>query len=141
MPLKPKRVSSLVGVLAALMLVQSVAVPQEEATRNDTTPKIRLRSPARVKGFIGGESHDGYVIHAHKGQIMNVRISWRRVHDNFAEFNVSESPDGFSGAPLESERQSKDRRRWTVQIPRTGDYYIYVFAHPSAHYTLRVSLK
>src|SRR5215468_8697971 len=61
----------------------------------------RLRTPATVKGLIGGESHNSYVIHAREGQVMTVQISWRPAHDqalgdNRAEFFVSESPD-FNG--------------------------------------------
>jgi hypothetical protein len=38
----------------------------------------RLRSPAIVRGFIGGESQDHYEIRARKGQTLAVSISWKR---------------------------------------------------------------
>jgi hypothetical protein len=30
---------------------------------------------------------------------------------------------------------------WTGRVPKNGDYYIYVTAHPSARYTLKVNVK
>jgi hypothetical protein len=39
------------------------------------------RSPAIVKGVVSRESHDSYVIRAHKGQVMTVQISWPLEHD------------------------------------------------------------
>src|SRR5215467_1412317 len=63
----------------------------------------KLRSPATVKGFIGGESHDSYLIHARRGQTMTVEISWKPEHDengdNHAEFWVGTRPD-FDGDSL-----------------------------------------
>jgi hypothetical protein len=104
----------------------------------DISP-TRLRSPATVKGFIGGESHDRYVVRARKGQIMTVRISWRREGDNHAEFGVQDSRD-FDHY-VEFGKASDDGRLWRGNIPKTRDYYIDVVAHPSAHYTLRVTVK
>src|SRR5436305_655295 len=41
----------------------SLATPDMAVARvEETTPLIRLRSVASVRGFIGGESHDSYVI-------------------------------------------------------------------------------
>jgi len=65
-------VLSLAGIVTSLLLVANIALAQE-----DKTPKKRLRSPAVVKGFIGGESHDSYVIRAPKGRSLIVQISWR----------------------------------------------------------------
>ena len=63
------------------------------ATRaqTDSVKKKRLKSPATVKGFVGGEAHDG--------------------------------------------------KTQTRKIPATGNYYIYVTAHPTAKYTLKVTVK
>jgi hypothetical protein len=41
----------------------------------DPVKKKRLQNPASVKGFIGGEAHDGYVIRARKNQTIKVQIS------------------------------------------------------------------
>lgn len=53
----------------------------------------RLRSTAPVRGFIGGESHDSYVVRAHKGSVLTVRLSWQSESGNRASLAVSESPD------------------------------------------------
>jgi len=94
-----------------------------------------------VSGYIGGESHDSYVIRAGKGQTLSVQISWRRVADNRAEFTVRESPDFFDSTPVIFGAESHQGKQWRGTIPKTGDYYIYVVAHPTAHYTLRVSVR
>lgn len=126
----------LFAVTAAVLLCAGLA-----SARQDAAPKKRLRSPAAARGFIGGESHDGYVIRARRGRTMTVQIFWRREGDNRAEFTVSESPD-FSGAePVKFGTESNGGRRWTGRIPRTRDYYIYVVGHPAAHYTLTVRVR
>ena len=123
-----------VVVMATLLLTVNIACAQD-----NTTPKKRLRSPATVKGFIGGESHDSYVIRVRKGQILSVQISWRRADDNHAEFIVSESPN--FGGQVEFGKESDKGKRWSGKIPKTENYYIYVTAHPTAHYALRVTVK
>jgi hypothetical protein len=72
---------------ALLLLLTGLAWAQQ-----DTNPKHPLQSPAAVKGTIGGEAHDSYVIQARKGQAISVRISWQRAAGNQADFSVSESP-------------------------------------------------
>jgi hypothetical protein len=94
-----------------------------------------------VRGFVGGESHDGYVVRARRGQTLKVRLSWRREGDNRASFAVSESPDYYTAEPVKFGAESDGGRRWAGRVPRGGDYYIDVVAHPSARYTLRVSVK
>lgn len=113
-----------------------VALAQVEAS----TPR-RLRNLAPVRGFIGGESHDGYVVRARKGSVLTVRLSWQREGDNRASFAVSESPDYYSGELAKFGAVYEDGQRWSGRILRTGDYYVYVVAHPSAHYTLYVSVR
>ena len=100
----------------------------------------RLKSMVPVNGIIGGESHDSYVIRARKGQILTVSLSWQREDDNRASFTVSESPD-FSGAPAKFGNRSDEDTKWAGTVPRTGNYYVYVVAHPSARYTLKASLR
>ena len=136
MQVRLQKASWLLGIIAILLFTANVAGAQE-----DTTPKKRLRSPATVRGFIGGESHDSYVIRARKGRTVTIRISWRREGDNRAEFTVSESPDFFNGQQVNFGRESKTGKRWTGKIPKAGDYYIYVTAHPTARYTLRLNVK
>lgn len=127
MRIKLERASLLLIALAILLLAANDTWAQE-----DTTPKQRLRSPARAGGVIGGESHDSYVIRARKGRTMTVRISWQRADDNQAEFTVSESPSFFNGAQVGFGKASDKGRRCSGNFPRTGNHYIYVVAHPSA---------
>lgn len=130
---KGKRAFSLLMGLAALLMAANVVRAQE-----DTTPKERLRATATAKGFIGGESHDSYVIRAKKGQTMTVQLLWKRKADNGADFTVSKSANFFNGAQVTFGKVSDKGRRWSGKIPKTGNYYIYVVAHPTAHYTLSV---
>ena len=134
MPLKSVSLLPLAVVL--LLFTADVAGAQLKPL-----PARRLRSPATVRGFIGGESHDNYVIRARKGQTLTVRLSWRLEGDNRASFTVRESPDYYAGEPVKFGTVSEDGRRWVGRVPRTGDYYIDVVAHPSARYVLRVSVK
>jgi hypothetical protein len=126
----------LLVAMAALSLAVNVTLAQE-----DPTPKQPLRSPATTRGVIGGEAHASYVIEALKGQTLAVQISWKHVEDNWAEFTVSDSPNFFDGAPVAFGKASDHGGHWSGVIPRSGKYYIYVVAHPIAHYTLRVTIK
>ena len=110
------------------------------ATKVEVDPAKRLKSRVPVHGSIGGESHNSYVIRARKGQILTVSLSWQRQDDNRASFTVSESPD-FSGAPVKFGKGSDEDRKWSGKVPRTGNYYVHVVAHPSARYTLKASLR
>ena len=47
---------------------RSFATPDVAVTQVEASPARRLRSSAPVRGFIGGESHDGYVVRALKGR-------------------------------------------------------------------------
>ena len=135
MQMKLPKTSLVFATVTILLLLMHVAWGQQ-----DTTPKKRLRSPATVKGFIGGESHDSYVIHVRKGQVVTVQISWKRDGDNHASFTVSESPDFFTGERIKFGKESDGGKRWTGKSPKTRDYYIDVVAHPTAQYTLRVKV-
>src|SRR6266550_3962475 len=132
MQLRSHKLAFLLLLLATILLAASPSRAQD-----DTTPKKRLRSPAVTRGVIGGESHDSYVIRARKGQTMTVRISWRPEGDNKADFTVSEAPSFFGAEQVGFGSLSADSKRWTGRIPKTRDYYVYVVAHPTAHYTLR----
>lgn len=136
MRLRLHKTSFLFAAITALLLCANIASAQE-----DTTPKKRLRSPAITRGLIGGESHDSYVIRARRGRTMTVQISWRREGDNRAEFTVSESSNFYNAEQVTFGRESNNGRRWTGKIPDTRDYYIYVVGHPTARYTLRVTVR
>jgi hypothetical protein len=131
-----KRATRLLPAVAALLLAAGVAAAQLKPA-----PPKRLRVPAAVRGFIGGESHDSYVVRVRRGQTLTVRLSWRREGDNRAGFAVSESPDYYTAEPVKFGAESDGGGRWAGRVPRSGDYYIDVVAHPSARYTLRVGIK
>jgi hypothetical protein len=120
---------------------RSVAVPDVAGAQVETSTLRRLRGLAPVSGFIGGESHDGYVVHARKGQILTAHLFWQREGDNRASLAVSESPDFYSGGQVKFGAEDNDGQRWTGRIPKTGDYYLYVVARPSAHYKLKVNVR
>jgi len=122
--------------LSILLFITNTARAQ-----NDTTPKKRLNSPATVKGFIGGEAHDSYVIRARRGQTMSVQITWKRDDDNRAEFTVSRSANFFNADSVKFGKESNNGKNWRGKVPATANYYIYVVGHPTAKYTLKVTLK
>ena len=116
------------------------------SAQTDSTPKKRLKSPATVKGFVGGEAHDGYVIRARRNQTLKVQISWAGGGTKKAQFVISKSDDFFAGDVfagdvLEGGSETYDGKTQTRKIPATADYYIYVTAHPTAKYTLKVTVK
>jgi len=80
-------------------------------------------------------------IRARKNQTLKVQISWTGGGDKKAQFVVSKSDDFFAGDVLEGGSETYDGRTQTRKIPATGDYYIYVTAHPTAKYTLKVPVK
>ncbi|HEX8847372.1 MAG TPA: hypothetical protein VF791_22200 [Pyrinomonadaceae bacterium] len=120
---------------------RSFATPDVALAQVETASPRRLQSLASARGFIGGESHDGYVVRARKGQLLTVRLSWLREGDNRASLAVSESSDFYAGEPVKFGTEYDNGRRWAGKVPRSGDYYINVVAHPSAHYTLKVSVR
>ncbi len=109
--------------------------------QTDSVKKKRLPNPAAVKGFVGGEAHDSYVIRVRKNQTLKVQISWKERGDRTAAFVISKSADFFTGDVLEGGTETDDGKSRTIKIPATADYYIYVTAHPTAAYTLKVSVK
>ena len=128
-------------LVVAVMFTTGVLSAAVSWAQPRPTPPKRLTSPAVVRGFIGGESHDAYVIRASKGKTMTVDLSWRAEGDNRAEFGVSEMPGFFNIKLVTFGKASDDGKRWTGKIPKTANYYIYVVAHPSARYILKVTLK
>lgn len=127
-------------LLLAAIAILGVAAHSTYA-QTDTTPKKRLRSPAVARGTIGGESHDSYVIRAGKGRLLTVKLSWRREGDNKASFSVTRSASFFEGESVKFGKESDDGKKFVGRVPRTGDYYIYLTAHPMADYTLRVTVR
>ena len=136
MQMRFRDICSLAGVVTTLLLLANTSLAQPPEA-----PAKRLKNPAVVRGFIGGESHDSYVIRATKGRLMTVQISWRREGDNHAGFTVSQMRGFFGAEAVSFGDTTHNEKRWTGKIPKTANYYIYVVAHPSAHYTLRVTIK
>lgn len=134
-----KRLASYLFMFAtAILILFSASVARAQ---DDTIPKVGLRNPATVRSTIGGESHDSYVIKARRGQRMTVRISWRQEADNQASFTISRSPDFRSAEPVSFGGESNNGKQWSGRIPESGNYYIYVTAHPVVTYVLRVRLN
>ncbi len=131
-----KTTALLLAAQAALLLL-----PNSAWAQRDLIPKKPLRSSASARGFVGGESHDSYVIHAAKDQTLSVQISWKREGENQAEFTVSQSANFYESEQVAFGKATNKGARWTGIVPTTGDYYIYAVAHPAAHYTLRVTVK
>jgi len=133
-----QRFFSLLLPLTTLLFVANVAQSQEQVKR--------LRGTSTVRGFIGGESHDSYVVRVRKGQTMSVQISWQpesnsELGDNHAEFYVGELPNFDGDGHVKFGQETDNGKSWSGKVPRTGDYYIYVMAHPTAHYTLRITVR
>jgi len=125
--------------LLTLALIISIAALLPSLAAGQAAPKPkRLHAPATVRGLIGGESHDAYVVRVPKGRSLTVEISWRSEDNNTASFSVGKSPD-FE--PVTFGKESADGKKWVGKVPQTGDYFIEVVAHPSAHYVLKVTIK
>jgi len=116
-----------------LALILSSAVPAQ----TDSKPK-RLRAPATVRGLVGGEANDTYVVHVQKGRLLTVQLSWRNEENNTASFGVGDSP---TLAPVSFGEESNGGRKWAGRVPKTADYFIEVVAHPAAHYTLKITVR
>ncbi|HQU83795.1 MAG TPA: hypothetical protein PKY59_11745 [Pyrinomonadaceae bacterium] len=121
--------------VAILLLIVS-----ETKAQTDTVEKVRLKNGATAKGEIGGESHASYVIRVRKGQTLKVQIDWKEKGDRVEQFVVSRSADFFAGDVIRG-ISTYNEKNWYSKIRKTGDYYIYVTAHPIANYTLKVFVK
>jgi hypothetical protein len=97
-----------------------------------------LAVPGSARGYVGGESHDRYRIAVSKGDRLEIRLTWRRSSGNRAEASVSKSPDLGSAESLQGGQWSRDGRTWRGTIDEEGVIYLFVVAHPSASYTVRI---
>lgn len=130
----------LAGLGLAAITVITIAAGAASA-QEDATPKKRLNGPVTVSGEVGGEAHDSYVIRVRKGQRMTVQITWTKEDNNKAEFTVSRSANFYGAEMVRFGQTTYLEDKWTARIPSTGDLYIYVVAHPSAKYKLRISYR
>lgn len=95
---------------------------------------------ATIEGFIGGDSHDSYLIHLRKGRKLTLQISPAKGEDE-GEASFDVSAEEF-GAPVDFGQKSDGDKTWKGEIPTTGVYFISVTAFPgSAHYTLKVMVE
>src|SRR4051812_1968801 len=122
----PMRLTVTHSLRLLLLLVLATGV----FTQPRTKPK-RVQAPATIRGLVGGEANDTYVVQVRKGRQLTVEISWKKEDDNTASFSVTDSRDGGT---ISFGKESDGGRKWTGKVPRTGDYFIEVVAHPSAHY-------
>jgi hypothetical protein len=126
------------GLLTLAVIISIIALLAGAAVGQAAPKPKRLHAPATVRGLVGGESHDAYVVRVPHGRSLSVEISWRSEDNNTASFGVGTSAD-FE--PVTFGKESADGKKWVGKVPRTGDYFIEVVAHPSAHYVLKVTIK
>lgn len=103
--------------------------------------KIRLKNGVAVNSTIGGEAHDSYVIRVRKGQTLHIQTSWNGNRDRNVSFFVTRSADFFKSEKVERGIETYDGKNWRLKMARTGDYYIYVTAYPTAEYTVKATVK
>jgi len=120
------RLALILGTLASSAFAQAQPKPK------------RVHVPATIRGLVGGESNDTYVAHVRKGRLLTVQISWKKEEDNTASFGVGASKNL---EPVSFGKESDGGRKWTGRVPKTGDFFIEVVAHPRAHYVLRITAK
>lgn len=138
---KTIRRTAVVITSAFLILMFSLSAKAQAEQEKMPERAKRVQSLAAVRGNVGGESHDSYMIKARKGQTLRIQISWQSADNNKAEFVVSRSADFSAGETVEGGKETLDGRNWTGKVPASADYYIFVTAHPAAKYKLRVSVK
>jgi len=97
-----------------------------------------LQVPSSVRGFVGGESHDAYRFHGARGEHVGIRLASLRASAEGAEMIVSDSPTFGDAEPALGGTLSEDGAAWDGTLRRSGWLYIYVVAHPSAHYRLTI---
>src|SRR3954469_18734872 len=128
------RLKPLPLVLAALILV---ILTTSASAQPQFKPK-RVHAPATIRGLVGGEANETYVLHVRKGRVLTVELSWKKEDDNKASFGMGSSKDL---EPVSFGKESNGGRKWVGRVPKTGDYYIEVVAHPAAHYVLKIRVK
>lgn len=128
----------LARTLRVAALIITVALPLCAPHGDTPASGELLRVPCRVTGYVGGESHDTYRIAVTKGERLEVRLDWRQSGRNRAEGALSADPDFGGGSPLSNGQWSRDGKRWTGTIDESGVLYLFVVAHPSAHYTVTI---
>ncbi|HYW71652.1 MAG TPA: hypothetical protein VE961_11495 [Pyrinomonadaceae bacterium] len=125
-------------ITRAVKLILITAILASSVMAQAQPKPTRVRAPVTVRGLVGGEAGDIYVVQLRKNRLVTMELSWRQEEDNTASFGVSASP---SLDPVNFGKESDGGRKWVGRIPKTGDYFVEVMAHPAAHYTLKISIK
>lgn len=120
-------------MIALFVVLAITAFPQGRMQRSSSDKKT-----ATIQGLIGGESHDSYMFSASEGQRMTVQITST---GDKADFTVSTSEPFESAEPVKFGKATNKGKRWVGKVPQSGNYYIYVTAHPQARYTLNVTIE
>lgn len=123
-----------------MTLLLAILLSGFTCAQTDSQGLKQILGSARVIGFIGGESHDRYLIHVQQGQKLIVELDWKR-QNNTADFTLSTSGNFENATPVEFGIFSKQRTRWVGIIPKSNDYFLFVTAYPSAQYTLWVKVE
>lgn len=155
------RIVYLISSLCVLAFSFS-ALAQNRNKRKIDTPEIfpgkRLnlkndKGTLSVRGVVGGDSQDRYVINLTPGKKMTVTL---QSDQNKGEFSLCDIKGGFGdsdkcveGANAITKNATRSRRakynqfkRWVGKIPKSGDYGISVVAYPgSAKYTLIIKVE
>jgi hypothetical protein len=120
------KLKNLLIVVSVILLTATFALAQE-----DTSPKQKLRSGVTVKGEVGGEAHQSYVLRVRKGQTITLQISRRVPKGGNFNLTVSRSADFFnaSGVKFGKETSGRTFLRWTGKAPSSGNYYFYLTGH------------
>jgi len=132
--MSPKRLR----LIHSLRLVLILSILATSAFAQPMAKPKRVHAPATIRGLAGGEANVTYVVHVRKGQMLTVEISWKKEDDNTASFGMGTNKDL---EPVSFGMESNGGRKWSGRVPKTGDYFIEVVAHPSAHYVLKVTAK
>jgi hypothetical protein len=127
-----KQLAQTLTCITALFLFTNLTLAQEDQEARGICFPQESKT-AVIRGFIGGESHDSYVLHLRAGRKVTVRITSR---GNRAGFSVSTSE---FGEPVNFGKETDGGMTWSGTIPQTGVYFISVTAHPQARYTLKVT--
>jgi hypothetical protein len=127
-----KPIAQMHSCLTAVFLLTNFALAQEGQEAKAICFPQESKT-AVIRGFIGGESHDSYVLRLRAGRKITVRIISR---GNRAGFSVSTSE---FGEPVSFGKETDGGMTWSGTIPQTGVYFISVTAHPQARYTLKVT--
>lgn len=120
--------------------------PGDEMPEESYAP---LSSTADAEGEVGGEAHVSYGLFAVEGQMLTATIAWDKLDgaDGLGEAGVnlavSDDEQTFAeDSPVFQSAAGENAASTSGTVPRTGNYYISITAHPSSvKYRLRVTLE